>query len=103
MSDGSKVVAVLRTVACAPGRILKLAVLLLFRGYQTFISPMRAPTCRYYPSCSTYAMTAVQRHGAVRGTWLAARRVLRCHPWSAGGVDDVPPARSTVRRLAHQH
>jgi len=99
----SRAVTLTRTIARPPGRVLQLAVLLLLRGYRTLISPMTAPTCRYYPSCSSYAMTAVRRHGAVRGTWLAVRRVLRCHPWSAGGVDDVPPARATLARLGHQH
>lgn len=65
----------------------------LVRGYQLVISPMLGPTCRYYPSCSAYAVEAIQRHGALRGTWLAGRRLLRCHPWSSGGVDHVPPAR----------
>lgn len=67
----------------------------VLRVYQTVISPMTGPTCRYYPSCSQYALVAVQRHGALRGTWLAGRRLLRCHPWAAGGVDDVPAARSS--------
>ncbi|MGV8979225.1 MAG: membrane protein insertion efficiency factor YidD [Cellulomonas sp.] len=80
-----------------PGRVL----LSLIRGYQLFISPMRPPTCRYYPSCSQYAVTAVTRHGAIRGTGLAAWRLLRCNPWSAGGVDDVPPARD--RHHHHHH
>lgn len=69
---------------------LPLVALIVF--YQRFISPMRPPTCRYYPSCSQYALTAIQRFGPVRGTWLAVRRLLRCHPWSPGGVDHVPPA-----------
>lgn len=68
-------------------------VLLLLRGYQRFISPMTPPTCRFYPSCSQYAVIAVTRHGVLRGTALAAWRVLRCNPWNPGGVDDVPPAR----------
>jgi len=65
----------------------------LVRGYQLVISPMLGPRCRFYPSCSAYALTALQRHGAVKGTWLAVRRVGRCHPWNPGGVDHVPPAR----------
>jgi len=64
--------------------------LLLF--YQRVISPMTPPTCRYYPSCSQYALTAIQRFGPIKGTWLAVRRLLRCHPWTPGGVDHVPPA-----------
>lgn len=71
----------------------RLVLVALLRVYQTVVSPMTGPTCRYYPSCSQYALVAVQRHGALRGTWLAGRRLLRCHPWAAGGVDDVPPAR----------
>ena len=62
--------------------------LLLF--YQRFISPLTPPTCRYYPSCSTYALVAIRRFGPVKGTWLALKRLARCHPWAAGGVDHVP-------------
>jgi uncharacterized protein len=62
----------------------------LVRFYQLFISPLTPPTCRYYPSCSAYALTALRRFGPVKGTWLAVRRVLRCHPWAPGGVDHVP-------------
>ncbi|ACQ82461.1 protein of unknown function DUF37 [Beutenbergia cavernae DSM 12333] len=62
----------------------------LVRGYQLIVSPWFAPRCRYYPSCSAYAVTALRRHGVVRGTGLAAWRLLRCNPWSKGGVDHVP-------------
>lgn len=68
-------------------------LVLLVRGYQLFVSPLIAPRCRFYPSCSAYAVTALQRHGALRGSWLAIRRLGRCHPWNPGGVDHVPPAR----------
>jgi putative membrane protein insertion efficiency factor len=64
----------------------------LVRAYQLVVSPWITQQCRYYPSCSAYALTAVQTHGALRGTWLALRRLLRCHPWTPGGVDHVPPA-----------
>jgi putative membrane protein insertion efficiency factor len=60
--------------------------------YQRVISPMTPPTCRYYPSCSAYALTAIQRFGPFKGTWLAVKRLVRCHPWTAGGVDHVPAA-----------
>lgn len=63
---------------------------MLVRAYQSLISPMLGPSCRYYPSCSAYAVTALERHGAVRGSWLALRRLGRCHPWTPGGVDLVP-------------
>lgn len=66
------------------------------RAYQLVVSPMTGPTCRFYPSCSSYAITAVRRHGALKGFRLAAWRVLRCNPWNYGGVDDVPPV-STCR------
>jgi putative membrane protein insertion efficiency factor len=72
-------------------------LLLLVRGYQLFISPLLGPRCRFYPSCSAYAVTALQTHGALRGSWLAVRRLGRCHPWNPGGVDHVPPARQRRR------
>ena len=61
------------------------------RGYQLIVSPWIAPRCKYYPSCSAYAVTALRTHGALRGTRLAVWRLLRCNPWSLGGVDHVPP------------
>lgn len=61
------------------------------RGYQLVVSPWFAPTCRYYPSCSAYGLEALRTHGAVRGLALTGWRILRCNPWSRGGVDHVPP------------
>lgn len=72
------------------GRVLATPLVWLIRGYQKVISPMRPPTCRYYPSCSAYAVTALERYGVLRGSWMAARRLGRCHPWTPGGVDHVP-------------
>lgn len=66
-------------------------LILLLRGYRLVISPIYGQVCRYHPSCSAYALEAVTQHGALRGSWLAARRVGRCHPWAAGGYDPVPP------------
>ena len=65
-------------------------LILLLNGYRRFVSPLLAPRCRFYPSCSAYALEAVQLHGALRGSWLAARRLSRCHPFHAGGLDPVP-------------
>lgn len=62
----------------------------LVRGYQLIVSPWFAPTCRYYPSCSQYAIDALKYHGPLRAVGLATWRLLRCNPWSAGGVDHVP-------------
>ena len=64
----------------------------LLRVYRAVVSPLYGPVCRYHPSCSAYALDAVTRHGAVRGGWLAVRRVARCNPWSWGGYDPVPGA-----------
>lgn len=72
------------------GRVLAAPLVLLVRLYQRLISPMRPATCRFYPSCSQYAVTALTRFGPVRGSWLAARRIGRCNPWNPGGVDPVP-------------
>jgi uncharacterized protein len=63
-------------------------------AYRAVISPLYGDVCRYYPSCSSYALQAIQQHGVVRGIWLGARRILRCHPWAAGGVDDIPEPHS---------
>ena len=60
------------------------------RFYQRFISPHTPPACRFTPTCSQYALEALQKHGPLRGTWLALRRLLRCHPWGGSGYDPVP-------------
>ena len=62
----------------------------LVRAYQVLLSPMMGPSCRFYPTCSNYAIEALRVHGAARGGWLAARRIGRCHPWHPGGNDPVP-------------
>lgn len=59
--------------------------------YQTVLSPVFGRSCRFHPSCSTYARRALKEHGLLRGTWLSLRRILRCHPYSEGGIDPVPP------------
>jgi putative membrane protein insertion efficiency factor len=76
---------------------------LVVRAYQLVLSPMFGPRCRFYPSCSAYAVEAITTHGALRGSWLAGRRLLRCHPWNPGGVDHVPPrVRPHSADSAHQ-
>jgi putative membrane protein insertion efficiency factor len=64
----------------------------LITGYRRFVSPLLSARCRFAPSCSAYALEAVREHGALRGTWLALRRIGRCHPFNPGGFDPVPPA-----------
>jgi uncharacterized protein len=75
---------------------MRLVLIWLLRAYRLLISPLYGQVCRYYPSCSAYALEAVTEHGAARGSWLALRRVLRCHPWAPGGVDLVPPRSDRV-------
>ena len=66
----------------------------LIRLYQLTLSPLLGANCRFYPSCSCYAHAAIERHGALRGAWLGAKRLLRCHPFAPGGYDPVPDKRS---------
>ncbi len=69
---------------------MKTVFLALIRAYQYLLRPMLGSNCRFYPSCSDYALEAIERHGALRGLWLAVRRVARCHPYHPGGFDPVP-------------
>lgn len=72
------------------GWVLQITLLGLIRGYQVAISPLLPPSCRYHPSCSAYAFGAIRDHGALKGVGLAGWRLLRCNPWSGGGLDPVP-------------
>ena len=65
----------------------------LVRFYRKFISPLKPPTCRFYPTCSAYALEALEKHGALKGSYLAVRRIVKCHPFHPGGIDPVPPAK----------
>ena len=67
----------------------------LIRLYQVAISPLLGDNCRFHPTCSAYASEAVHHHGTMRGSWLALRRICRCHPWNPGGFDPVPPSEQT--------
>jgi uncharacterized protein len=85
-------------------------LLWLLRGYQRYVSPAFPPVCRFSPSCSSYAIEALQVHGLLYGCWLTLRRLLRCAPWHPGGIDPVPPrrsgscrARSTTDRHVSNH
>ena len=73
-------------------RMLALLLIAGVQAYQFALRPLLVGGCKYYPSCSDYAIEALRRHGPWRGGWLAARRLLRCHPWSRGGFDPVPEA-----------
>ena len=79
-----------RSLLTALASVPRLLLVFLVRGYQVAISPLLPPSCRYFPSCSAYAVEALEKHGALRGSWLAARRILRCNPFRPGGFDPVP-------------
>ncbi|MBE7035484.1 MAG: membrane protein insertion efficiency factor YidD [Ruminococcaceae bacterium] len=68
---------------------MKKLLLFIIRLYQRYLSPLKKPCCRFYPSCSQYALEAITKHGALRGTWMALRRIARCHPFHKGGYDPV--------------
>ena len=77
-------------VATPGPRGLAIWLIGLVRAWQLLLSPLLGPSCRFHPSCSAYASEALVRHGAARGSWLAARRIARCHPFHVGGFDPVP-------------
>lgn len=79
------------TTSPRPGPVAR-ALILALRGYRLLLSPWLGSQCRFEPTCSVYTLQALQRHGAAGGSYLGARRVLRCHPWCAGGHDPVPDA-----------
>jgi putative membrane protein insertion efficiency factor len=76
-------------------------ILGVFKLWQLLASPTYGQTCRFYPSCSAYGVEAVRQYGALRGCWMTARRLLRCHPWNPGGFDPVPPIGRTAQTAAH--
>ncbi|MCB0464745.1 MAG: membrane protein insertion efficiency factor YidD [Aequorivita sp.] len=74
--------------------ILTYPFVLLIKGYQNFISPILPSSCRYTPTCSHYAIEALQTHGLLKGGWLAAKRIASCNPWGGSGYDPVPPKKN---------
>ena len=86
MTQGSAI----RNVATFLTLLPRNCAVVLLRGYRAAISPLYGDVCRYYPSCSRYTLEAIQEYGVIRGGALGAWRILRCHPWAKGGVDDVP-------------
>lgn len=84
---------------------MKWFIKIAIRGYQLLVSPLTGPTCRHLPTCSEYAMIAIERFGALRGGWLAVCRLARCHPWGSHGFDPVPDSWETraASRQVHQH
>ena len=76
---------------------MKFLLIAFLRGYRLVVSPLYGQVCRYHPTCSAYALEAITVHGSIKGTWLAVRRVVRCHPWALGGYDPVPPKPELTR------
>ena len=74
------------------GKTLRQVLLLPIRAYRRFLSPLKPPCCRYHPTCSLYALAAIERHGPWGGFWLALKRICRCHPFAGYGEDPVPPS-----------
>ncbi|MFX3618604.1 MAG: membrane protein insertion efficiency factor YidD [Sporolactobacillus sp.] len=82
---------------------MKYVFIFFIRLYQKFISPLTPPSCRFYPTCSQYAVVAIGRFGAIRGGWLALRRLLKCHPFHPGGFDPVPEKISKEKNTNDKH
>ena len=72
------------------GRVMRIIVVKMIRFYQLFVSPLTPSSCRFYPTCSHYAVEAVSKFGVIRGGWMSAKRISRCGPWHPGGYDPVP-------------
>lgn len=86
---------IIRQIGRFISRFIGAVLLVPVRLYRRFISPLKpAPTCRFHPTCSAYALTAIERHGPLVGTYLSVKRILKCHPLHPGGLDPVPPKRT---------
>ena len=75
---------------------MKFILISLIRFYQRFISPLTPPACRFTPTCSQYTLEAIQKYGALKGTWLGIKRICRCHPWGGSGYDQITDSSSTT-------
>lgn len=82
---------------------MKYVLIAFMKVYRAVISPLYGNVCKFYPSCSAYALEALQIHGAVKGSWLAIKRLVRCHPWSLGGYEPVPGSPREAKWLAEQN
>lgn len=80
---------------------MKSVLLLLIQGYRRSISLLFSPSCRFQPTCSQYGLEAIEKFGAIKGTWLTVKRILRCHPLHPGGYDPVPPLEKDLDRKRH--
>jgi putative membrane protein insertion efficiency factor len=78
---------------------MKKLLLLIIRFYQLVLSPLMGNNCRYYPTCSCYTHQAIEKYGAIKGSWLGVKRISRCHPWAEGGFDPVPGTEETDTTL----
>ncbi|PSL50582.1 hypothetical protein B0H94_103194 [Salsuginibacillus halophilus] len=78
--------------------MLKKTAVVIIRGYQRFISPIKPPTCRFYPTCSQYGLEAFQKHSFIKAFWLTLKRIMKCQPFHPGGVDHVPPVKTKKDR-----
>jgi len=77
---------------------MKWVLLKLIRGYQLFLSPVLGSSCRFEPTCSSYTLQAIEKHGAIKGTWLGLKRIGKCHPWNEGGYDPVPDKKQSTQK-----
>jgi len=96
LTRGINIMRLLKPLVALP----TLCLVLLIRGYQKWISPLLGPHCRFNPSCSHYAIQAIKLHGLIKGSWLALKRILKCHPLHSGGDDPVP---EKITHINHQH
>lgn len=89
----------LRTILEQANRLISASCILMIKAYRLLFSPVLGQNCRFSPSCSQYAIQAIQHHGVIRGSYLSSKRLLRCHPWCEGGIDPIPPVKPMCKKL----